>query len=235
MMAQLIEAFATAGGKEEPWYLPMIKEALGGVVNVAQAYTQGQGLPGQQALAPTPRGALTPPGTTGYTTIDEPKAATPATAARPAQPVKPGLEMLFALLPGEYQTVEWRSILRGLHAEPKPAPAEQIAGMLASHLEHLVTFDMLPPGLTTLREHPRKTLEVLVEKLPVARTHGKYTVEVLDLTMQFLGEDGFLGQPAKEDAAPEAAEAEESGEPDDDGPDDGSESAESEPDVAAAG
>jgi hypothetical protein len=46
MMAQLIEAFASQG-EQEPWWLPMIRETLGGVVGMTEAYMQGKGLPGQ--------------------------------------------------------------------------------------------------------------------------------------------------------------------------------------------
>ena len=216
MMAQLIEAFASAGGKEEPWYLPMIKEALGGVVQVAQAYTQQPGgLPGQQPMAPKPSGALA-----AYSTLDEAEAhraqPTQQPAKRPtpqAQPKVPqNLEMLFALLPGDFQTPEWRAILRALHSEPAPQ-ADRVAVMLTSHLEHLVTFDLVPALLSQVNEHPRATLEALLEKLPVARTNPAYAKQVLDLTLAYLAEDGFAGTgsaPTKleADAEGEAAEAE---------------------------
>jgi hypothetical protein len=210
MMAQLIEAFASAGGKEEPWYLPMIKEALGGVVQVAQAYTQQPGgLPGQQPIPPRPSGALA-----AYSTLDEaapsqaPQQAAP-TAKRPApqQPKVPqNLEVLFSLLPGEFQTNEWRAILRALHAEPAPA-ADKVAVMLTSHLEHLVTFDMVPALLSQVREHPRATLEALLEKLPVARSNPSYAKQVLDLTLTYLAEDGFAG-PASGEPVEAEVEAE---------------------------
>jgi hypothetical protein len=210
MMAQLIEAFASAGGKEEPWYLPMIKEALGGVVQVAQAYTQQPGgLPGQQPIPPRPSGALA-----AYSTLDEaappqaPQQAAP-TAKRPApqQPKVPqNLEVLFSLLPGEFQTNEWRAILRALHAEPAP-PADKVAVMLTSHLEHLVTFDMVPALLSQVREHPRATLEALLEKLPVARSNPSYAKQVLDLTLTYLAEDGFAG-PASGEPVEAEVEAE---------------------------
>ena len=216
MMAQLIEAFASAGGKEEPWYLPMIKEALGGVVQVAQAYTQQPGgLPGQQPMAPKPSGALA-----AYSTLDEAEAhraqPTQQPAKRPtpqAQPKVPqNLEMLFALLPGDFQTPEWRAILRALHSEPAPQ-ADRVAVMLTSHLEHLVTFDLVPALLSQVNEHPRATLEALLEKLPVARTNPAYAKQVLDLTLAYLAEDGFAGAgsaPTKleADTKGEAAEAE---------------------------
>jgi hypothetical protein len=210
MMAQLIEAFASAGGKEEPWYLPMIKEALGGVVQVAQAYTQQPGgLPGQQPIPPRPSGTLA-----AYSTLEsepvEPAQST-AIAKRPApqQPKVPqNLEMLFSLLPGDFQTAEWRAILRGLHAEPAPA-ADKLAAMLTSHLEHLVTFDMVPALLSQVREHPRPTLEALLEKLPVARSNPAYAKQVLDLTLAYLAEDGFAGASATNDEKAQEAPAEE--------------------------
>jgi hypothetical protein len=56
MMAQLIEAFGSQGG-DEPWWMAPIKEALGGVVGMTEAYMQGKGgLPGQQL----PPGAAMP-------------------------------------------------------------------------------------------------------------------------------------------------------------------------------
>jgi len=53
MMAQLIEAFASSGG-DEPWWLPMVRETMGGVVGMTEAYMQGKGLPGQQPAVPRP-------------------------------------------------------------------------------------------------------------------------------------------------------------------------------------
>lgn len=214
MMAQLIEAFASAGGgKEEPWWLPMIKEALGGVVGVAQAYTQQPGgLPGQRPLPPKPQGALA-----GYSTVTQPQQpAAPATQAGPAKPsvaappkVAPQLELMFQLLPGDYQSPEWRWILSALHADP-PVAVENVAAKLTSHLEHLAGFDMLPPGLETLREHPRQTLETLLERLPIAQREPAYARQVLDQVLAFLAEDGFV--QATEQAEVEGEEAAEQAE-----------------------
>lgn len=218
MMAQLIEAFASAGGgKEEPWWLPMIKEALGGVVQVAQAYTAAPGgLPGQRPLPPKPQGALA-----GYSTMGSgaPQQAAPAQPQQPATKpsvasppkVAPQLELMFQLLPGDYQSPEWRWILSALHAEP-PVPVENVAAKLTSHLEHLAGFDMLPPGLETLREHPRQTLEALLERLPVAQKAPAYARQVLDQVLTFLAEDGFITatteEPTAESDDAEEAEAE---------------------------
>jgi hypothetical protein len=61
MMAQLVEAFASSG-KEEPWYLPMIRETLGGIVGMTEAYVQGKGgLPGQRGTPETAPRALPAP------------------------------------------------------------------------------------------------------------------------------------------------------------------------------
>lgn len=220
MMAQLIEAFANANGKEgePPWWLPMVREALGGVVNIAQAYTQSNGgLPGQQPLLPQPSGALA-----GYATIEQQQAQQQQAQQPTQQPevvaaseareatghgngnVAPGLEVMFSLLPSEYQTPEWRVILRGLHATP-PMEVEKAAAMLASHIEHLSAFEMLPQSLISVRNAPRPTLEALLEKLPVARTNARYAVQVLDKTLAFLAEDGYSqGGEAEEDEEDEA-------------------------------
>lgn len=212
MMAQLIEAFASAsgGGKEEPWWLPMVKNALEGVVQVAAAYTQQPGgLPGQKPLPPRPTGALA-----GYATVPQqsqpqqpPPPAQQPTKVSVASPPKvpPQLELMFQLLPGDYQTPEWRWILAAIHADP-PTPVATVAVKLTAHLEHLLGFDLLPPGLETLREHPRATLEALLEKLPIATTNPPYARELLDRVLGFLAEDGFTaGDDVAEDAGPAEA------------------------------
>lgn len=215
MMAQLIEAFASAGGgKEEPWWLPMVKEALGGVVSVAQAYTQQPGgLPGQRPLPPKPQGALA-----GYSTVGNGQPApqhapAPQQAARPASVASPPkvashLELLFQLLPGDYQSPEWRWILAALHADP-PTAADKIAVKLTAHLEHLAGFDMLPPGLETLREHPRPTLEALLERLPITQRDPAYARAVLDQVLAYLAEDGFITATPAAEAAHEGEVVEE--------------------------
>jgi hypothetical protein len=53
MMAQLIESFASQGGDPDPWWLGPVKEALGGVVGMTEAYMMSKGgLPGQAPQAP---------------------------------------------------------------------------------------------------------------------------------------------------------------------------------------
>jgi hypothetical protein len=192
MMAQLIEAFGTKDG-EQPWWLPMVQETLGGVVQMTEAYMQGQGLPGQPpAMRQPPTGALhAPQGAGGYTTMAEPVGTTSGPQAPAPAAVKPGIRLMFTMLPGDYQTVEWKTILEGLHTEP-PTAAEQTATLLAGHLEHLINFNLLPETLSTIVANPRETLEALLEKLPIARSNPGHARQVLDLALTYLLEDGFI-------------------------------------------
>lgn len=96
MMAQLIEAFA-GSGDQEPWWLPMVRETMTGVVGMTEAYMQGQGgLPGQlpqPAMRPLPEphpGALpqgqpAQPGASAYSTVnlDEAPAMQPTPTPQP--------------------------------------------------------------------------------------------------------------------------------------------------------
>jgi len=235
MMAQLIEAFSGDSEGNTPWWLPMVKETLGGMVGMTEAYiSSAGGLPGQQPtpnLAP-PSGALA-----GYSTLEAPA---PAQAPQPvvqavsaeaapeadagveaaeapqvAGQVSPQFKLMFKLLPVHYQTYEWKAILEGMHAEP-PAPADQVAGLLASHLEHLISFNMLPPQLAGIKAEPRATLESLAEMMPVAKSNPQYTVEVLDHVLTFLREDGFVEGVSTPEPEPEDidVEGEEVAEPD---------------------
>ncbi len=262
MMAQLVEAFASSG-KEEPWYLPMIRETLSGVVGMTEAYMQGKGLPGQrgeelrrlaapqQAAQHAPQQAQTAQapqvGTATYSTFDdvepEPQPAavqqkrvsvrrqpitppspapaqTPEVVAGPPvdaldmdaevdeddQPedlsaierelresAKPSHRMLLTMLPGDYQTLEWRIILLRMHAADEDA--EDIAETLAAYLAELHEAGTLPESLADLAQDPARALDRVFAFLPISREEPAYAAAVIRSTIERLLSAGLVEQP----------------------------------------
>jgi hypothetical protein len=193
----------------------VISQVLEGVKNIAAQYMLSQGgLPGQLPAGPRPAGvmrgggnnAAPPPQVNvgGYSTVEEVAGEVveekkggeaPAPKPPPAE-----VEALFGMLPDDFQSAEWRTILRALHTEP-PADADMISGLLASHLEHLANFNLIPAMLSSIRDRPRETLEAVLEKLPVAMKHPDYARSVMQKTLAYLMEDGFVPRPAPAKAA----------------------------------
>lgn len=194
MVQQVLEA--NAPPPESP-VGAIVKTALEGLQKIGMAYAMGKGLPGQLPADPRPAGVLRAPVQTTYTTEDESGnevqgeiVEEKAPAGAPAAPA-PELEALFGMLPGDFQTFEWRTILTQLHTEPPP-PAQDVAGLLAGQIEHLINFKAIPAALATITTAPRPTLEVIFERLPVAQKRPQYAMEVLDLTLRFLMDDNYI-------------------------------------------
>ena len=194
MMAQLVESFAAAtAGEEDKWWVAVIKEALGGVVQATERYMQTPGgLPGQRPALPAaqPQGPYT-------TVVDHAPPAKEATveAVETDRTVPNALRVLVPMLPAAYQTPEWVSGLEQLHAEP-PLEIEEVATWWAGFLEKLIEDKTLPAELAAIHEKPRAALYGLVEQLPAAKTRQTWLVETIERLIAMLVEDGYIKQEA---------------------------------------
>lgn len=213
MMAQLIEAFASQGDSE-PWWLPMIKETLGGVVGMTEAYMQSKGgLPGQQANmlpANTPRPSA-PPMLAGATyNADTPAevvdtspppnpARAKARAERATQQVATGTKpgngiedtlttterMMLNMVPNTFQTHEWRAIIIALNREKD---IDEVAELVAGHIVHLINFNMLPKEIEDVIEDPARALDRLLAPMPIMQRNADYGIAVMQAVIELLVE-----------------------------------------------
>jgi hypothetical protein len=249
MMAQLIEAFATQGGQDDPWWLPMIRETLGGVVGMTEAYMQGKGLPGQLPAQQAPRLSAGPtpptmqtmasPPTMGATygtdeddsqlaeVVEDPQAlpnpaAARARAERATQEamtgIKPGNgiedtlsvkeKALLSLLPAEFQTPEWRAIIISVERE---TAIEDVSDLCASHIVHLINFNMLPQHLADVVDDPARALDRIMAPLPIMKRNPEYAVDLINAVIDMLIEaEAVVPPPAiAEEVPPAEAQQEE--------------------------
>lgn len=190
MMAQLVEGFASAtAGGEEKWWVGVVREALGGVVQMTERYMQTPGgLPGQP---PPPQLPAQPVGHMAQAALyrTEPTAAPAQPDAKRAVPAQ--VALMFRLLPQDFQSPQWKVVLETLHYEPPVAP-EEAAELLAAQLEHLMKTQTMPKQFDGFLDEPRNVLEALLERLPVAVSRPQWASRVIDLTLTMLVEDNYL-------------------------------------------
>lgn len=99
------------------------------------------------------------------------------------------IDGLVHLIPDDFRTQEWRTILIELHMR---TPVEQTADLIVSHLEHLIRFRKLPKRLANLQVSPDATLRPIFSFLPIARQDPEYVDAVLSAIVDFLTKDGFV-------------------------------------------
>ncbi len=223
MMAQLIESFA-GSGDNEPWWLPMIKETLNGVVGMTEAYMQGQGLPGQAPVqmppgvpAPQqmPAGQTPIPAGASYSTEGEefPEAEVVAGPNVEAAKARADAAMQQPITAGngleDTLTMPEKMILSQLPPEyqtaewraiaialHREAELEGVSMMTANHIGHLINFNLLPPALQDVETDPARALDRLLAPMPVMKRNPEYAIAVLKAVVEMLIEDGFVTQPA---------------------------------------
>lgn len=192
MMAQLIESFA-GGDKEEPWWLPMVKETLGGAVRMGEAMLEANNASAQQSQAQQKQlmaaaqqyvsPAFGPPTVLSTVLGQEPPqvhAASTPQAAAPA-PQKSSVSGLAAMLPEDFRSPEWAKILTDIHDDN--ASLEETAELLASHLEHCVIFSIVPSALDGVQADPETVLRNLVQLLPIWRKNQERAEAILTMTV----------------------------------------------------
>lgn len=221
MMAQLIESFA-GGDKEEPWWLPMVRETLGGVVRAGevmleqqQQTQQGNAFAQQQAAAQFQIPSSNQPvvSSAGYaqsaqapqsppTPVQaQPQAPTPA---RPQKATRLDPGGILSLLPDEYRTREWSTLITLIHeAESTP---EDVGGLIADHIVHCARFDILPEQLANVNENPVEALEGILKVLPIYRQDRERANAILAATIDTLRELGAFDKDEEEVIETEGAE-----------------------------
>lgn len=138
-----------------------------------------------------------------YATIeDEPEVTAEAHAAQDVEnavaagnlTVKESL--MLSLLPADFQTDEWKTIVIGLH---RATPEDTMASQLAGHIEALLDagkeagneLQYLPDAMQTILVDPQTTLQTCLEPLPIFKSDPQYAARVLVRTVEMLIEDGF--------------------------------------------
>jgi len=185
----------------------MIEEgrAKRGPVTQAQVAPQHAQLPApQQGLAQVELPAPVPaasPASNAPPEAQQLDAATQQKLAAAAQKV----DSMAMMLPEDFRTQEWRAILIELHAQ---MPVERVAHLLARHLSHLMEFRGLPTGFDDFVKRPKATLSDMLQFLPVSSEAPKYARDVIETTVAYLTEEGYVGdkasQPDQEAGVPEA-------------------------------
>ncbi len=106
---------------------------------------------------------------------------------------KPSHRMLLTMLPGDYQTLEWRIILLRMHAADEDA--EDIAETLAAYLAELHEAGTLPESLADLAQDPARALDRVFAFLPISREEPAYAAAVIRSTIERLLSAGLVEQP----------------------------------------
>lgn len=209
MMAQLIESFA-GNDKEEPWWLPMMRETLAGAVSVGQAMMEGnrpQVGGGENAYA----GQFAVPSDTFETASTYNEEPPRAPAPQPPQPApqpqpqvvpqpqpkaktneaKTALGGLMQLLPAEFKTPEWRHLLTEMHDET--ADMGEVAELFAEHIIHCLRFDMLPEVFDGVLEDPERVLTSIMNVMPLMKRHPARAKGLIARVIETLTEMGVIG------------------------------------------
>lgn len=114
--------------------------------------------------------------------------------------VEAEVDRMGKMLPADFRTVEWRTILVELHLQ---SDVEKTGDMIAMHLGHLMRFRGLPDALGKLREDPKGTLGGLLKWLPISGKAPQYVDQVLDAVVSYLVQDGWVAAGSGEEAQPE--------------------------------
>lgn len=224
MMAQLIEGFANAGG-DDPWYVPMIKETMQGIVTMTDAYMRAQQEQQQAAVAtrqqtgkllgetatravqvltaqPAPvyqteAPTVLPPTRVANTQQEQQQEPPAADGPTLATTMDSlGLSAPERVLVGRLpERYQTEGWISIVVNLHRLVPAEELAEELAGHLEDCLESQTLPDELLDIQTDPAAALSRLVAPLPVA-SKQEYVREVLQLTIDMLREDRYLAEPS---------------------------------------
>lgn len=224
MLKALGDFIQGQAGPEEPWWLPMVKEIFttmqAGIATatLSRANASPPGLPGttQQALpgaAPQqaqPQVTVQPGPQPGQqqqtTTLTQEQSRALAQWENFKKTDEAAARLTFeayqsqAMIP-ELDTWEWRALIFNLHLRMDP---EVLAEIVADHLEHLRTFNLLPQAFVTIFQQPRAVMTIVLKLMPISRVDPKYAETVLD---EIVGEIEFREKERKLVEADEAKDA----------------------------
>ncbi len=108
------------------------------------------------------------------------------------------VDQLAPMLPSDFQTLEWRAILIALHAQ---ADVEYSAHLLSKHLGHLMEFRGLPAGFSEFTSNPKSTLYEILRFLPIGQQAPAYAKAVIETTVAYLVEEGYLPRARSADGS----------------------------------
>jgi hypothetical protein len=210
--------------------IDILKQAIDGAKQIAVAhFSAGQAGAGDDApMLGAPAGAIAslPSGdVSAASTYSAPPSPTsppaPSASTSPQKASNGASDGHTQLLPEGFRTPEWKKILATLHApESTRLPPENLALYIARHIEHLITFDLLPPELASVRTAPRETLLRLVMFLPAYQSSRDYVERVVTITADLLTRAGLAKPDATANGASGADEAEADADDEDDADED---------------
>ena len=202
MMAQFIQTMAASQGDQSPW-VPFLQQAAGGIMETIGAYMESKKSAQQQQPRlihqghaqplPAPRPEAQQQGqgvaysteeaaTTGATTDDAAKAATPS---KPDATQVTNLIMANPAVPAHYKTNDWAAVIYAVH------DLQPIKNTVAAYLAQLEKISPdFPPGLHDVAENPAGATRRLLEALPVWRYAPAYVNQfVIAVEREVMGED----------------------------------------------
>lgn len=200
MMAQLIESFA-GGEKDEPWWLPMMRETLAGAVKVGESMMEAQQAQQQQQQQqvqqrPMPAFQVPDNGMSGVTFPGEqqqapaPQQPAPQPAAKKSKLSEGGI---MSMMPEEFRTPEWSKLIKLIHDED--ADAKDVGEFLAEHIAHCIRFEILPEPLANIAAAPAETLDGILKVLPIYRQSRARANTIVASTIATLDELEVLERP----------------------------------------
>jgi hypothetical protein len=213
LMADLIEKFASDKVDDDHPVIDILKQAIDGAKQIAVAHFSASQAGNAATVddapmlgAPASAAASLPSGDTSTApTYSAPPPPAPPTPTSPQKTPSATPDGLTQLLPEGFRTPEWKKLIATLHApESTRLPAENLALYIARHIEHLITFDLLPPELASVRTAPRETLLRLVMFLPAYQSSRDYVERVVSIAADLLTRAGLAKPDATANGADEA-------------------------------
>ncbi len=222
MMAQLIEAFAS-NQENEPWWLPMVKETMNGAMGITEHIMQSQqpqpqqpiqmqpGVPAPQQVAPEAQPAAQSAVYTTEEPAQQPEGAVVTPPPEPDRPQTVQQAVMLGMLPKDFQTPEWKTIVLKLHNE---RDLEKVVNLVTAHLQHLIDFEMLPEMLADIVDNPEEALTRVLHPLPAYTQRKDFVEAVYANVLLALREDGYIVLDVQgQDVTPEQPEQPEQDEP----------------------
>lgn len=206
-MFDMMQAQMGGGEEPEPFWFRFLKELapqlMGlGKVAMLEASRNGGALP----PGPPRRQDPLPPPSPGQTQVLNPQDVPPAPVVAPPPTtsyaldvsgtvqryaeINPEAAQMLGLILSElaktpgaqgFLTPEWAAILFHIHAKGEP---EEVANLIADHLEHSRLFALIPPPISNIFADPKAALMGIIPALPIWMFDQPYAEKVVELTVE---------------------------------------------------
>jgi hypothetical protein len=222
LMAELIEKFASEKVDDDHPVIDILKQAIEGAKQIAVAHFSASQPPlgganvdsSLMLTAPPPPPSLPASTPAPPPAPPAPSPQVPEAPTAKAPPSSASSNDITQFIPEGFRTPEWKKLFASFHApESARLPPDRLALYLARHIEHLITFDLLPPELASVRTAPRETLLRLVSFLPAYKSSRDYVERVAMIAADLLIRAG-LAKSTAEGAGADGADADETDETD---------------------